>query len=71
MNFPIVINYEKLTAYKLIKQHGITDLKNYGAVISEAWQIFGTTLTIEEVHFIGENYEKLLKEFGGEKEEII
>lgn len=62
----MVINYEKFSAYDLIKKHGKKKMENTGAVISEAWKIFGTVLTEQEVTYIGNNFEELEKEFSKE-----
>lgn len=64
---PIVITSEKFSVYYYIKKHGKIDVNNYNAVMDEAWKIWGTRLTREDVHYIKNNFSRLEKDF---KEEV-
>ena len=63
MGYPIIINYEKFSTYELIERHGKKKMDSPKAIVKEAWKIFGTVLTEQEVTYIGDNFEELEKGF--------
>ena len=69
MKNSVVITPEKLIVYRLLKQGRCTNMSNPDSVVKGAWDAYGTRLNRDEACYIKENYEKLLKEFRGEKED--
>lgn len=74
MDYPLIVTSEKFTVCRFIKKHGKININDPETVAKEAWEIYGTSLTKQEVQYIFSHFEKLEQEFkegrNGQEEKV-